>query len=180
MNHKERDKDRETERQRDRETETERRRQRDGDRQTLAFHRYPGASQWCQRQYPEPSLCGPSVSSRNRQSHSPRSAPGQRACMYSGSVTSNLLSSRQFYNLRPAHEERTFTCSGSGTYNVCFKSDVSRSARTACWQSVGLEIERLQGRIPAGAAGEFSSLELTLCADSYSGSVPPPCYCSGT
>ena len=28
-------------------------------------------------------------------------------------------------------------------------------------------IERLRVRIPAGAAGEFSSLELTLCADSY-------------
>ena len=28
-------------------------------------------------------------------------------------------------------------------------------------------------RIPAGAAGEFSSPELTLCADSYSVSVPP-------
>ena len=35
-------------------------------------------------------------------------------------------------------------------------------------------IERLRVRIPAGAAGEFSSPELTLCADSYSVSVPPP------
>ena len=41
-------------------------------------------------------------------------------------------------------------------------------------------IERLRVRIPAGAAGEFSSLESTLCADSYSVSVPPLCYCSGT
>ena len=32
-------------------------------------------------------------------------------------------------------------------------------------------------RIPVGgAAGEFSSPELTLCADSYLVSVPPPCY----
>ena len=30
------------------------------------------------------------------------------------------------------------------------------------------------------AAGEFSSLELTLCADSQSVSLPPPCYGSGT
>ena len=37
-------------------------------------------------------------------------------------------------------------------------------------------IERLPVRIPAGAAEEFSSPELTLCADSYSVSVPPPCY----
>ena len=29
-------------------------------------------------------------------------------------------------------------------------------------------IERLRVRIPAGAAGEFSSHESTLCADSYS------------
>ena len=40
-------------------------------------------------------------------------------------------------------------------------------------------IERLQVRILAGAAGTFSSLESTLCADSYSVSVPPPCYRSG-
>ena len=41
-------------------------------------------------------------------------------------------------------------------------------------------IERLRVRVPAGAAGEFSSPELTLCADSFSVSVPPPCYRSGT
>ena len=33
-------------------------------------------------------------------------------------------------------------------------------------------IERLRVRIPAGAAAEFSSPESTLCADSYSVSVP--------
>ena len=33
-------------------------------------------------------------------------------------------------------------------------------------------IERSRVRIPAGAAGEFSSPESTLCADSYSASVP--------
>ena len=35
-------------------------------------------------------------------------------------------------------------------------------------------IERLRVRIPAGAAGGFSSPELILCADSYPVSVPPP------
>ena len=40
-------------------------------------------------------------------------------------------------------------------------------------------IERLRGRIPAGAAGEFSSPGSTWCADSYSVSVPPACYRSG-
>ena len=40
-------------------------------------------------------------------------------------------------------------------------------------KSAGLVIERLRVRIPAGAAGEFSSPEKTLCADSYSVSVPP-------
>ena len=34
-------------------------------------------------------------------------------------------------------------------------------------------IERLRVRVPAGAAGDFSSPELTLCADSYSVSIPP-------
>ena len=41
-------------------------------------------------------------------------------------------------------------------------------------------IERLRVRIPAGAAGEFYSLESTLCADSHLVSVPPPCYRGGT
>ena len=47
-------------------------------------------------------------------------------------------------------------------------------------KSAGLVIERLQVRILSGAAGEFSSPGLTLCADSYSVSVPPPCYRRGT
>ena len=34
-------------------------------------------------------------------------------------------------------------------------------------------IDRLRVRIPAGAAGEFSPPESTLCADSHSVSVPP-------
>ena len=41
-------------------------------------------------------------------------------------------------------------------------------------------VEGLRVRIPAGVAGAFSSPELPLCADSYSVSVPPPCYRSGT
>ena len=44
----------------------------------------------------------------------------------------------------------------------------------------GLVIERLPVTISEGAAGEFSSPELTLCADSYSVSIPLPCYHSGT
>ena len=35
-------------------------------------------------------------------------------------------------------------------------------------------IKRLRVRIPAGAAEEFSSPELTLCADSYSAFIAPP------
>ena len=46
--------------------------------------------------------------------------------------------------------------------------------------SAGLEIERLRVRILVEAAGEFSSPELTFCADSYSVSVSPPFYRSGT
>ena len=40
-------------------------------------------------------------------------------------------------------------------------------------ESAGLVIERFRVRIPARTAGEFSSPGLTLCADSYSVSVPP-------
>ena len=57
-------------------------------------------------------------------------------------------------------------------YVICRDSFVGKSA--------GLVIERLRVRIPAGEAGEFSSPELTLCADSYSVSFTPPCYRSGT
>ena len=53
-------------------------------------------------------------------------------------------------------------------------------AGNACWYSAGLVIERLRVWIPSGAAGEFSSPELTFCADSYSASVSSPCYRSGT
>ena len=35
-------------------------------------------------------------------------------------------------------------------------------------------IKRLRVRVLAGAAGEFSSSKLTLCADSYLVSIPPP------
>ena len=55
---------------------------------------------------------------------------------------------------------------------------LSLGAGIACW--LGLVIERLRVRIPAGAEGECSPPELTLCADSYSVSVPPPCHGSGT
>ena len=41
-------------------------------------------------------------------------------------------------------------------------------------------IERLRVRILAGAVGEFSAPESTLCADSHTVSIPPPCYRSGT
>ena len=41
-------------------------------------------------------------------------------------------------------------------------------------------VERLQVGMPAGAAGEFSSPELTLPSDSYSVSVPSSCNRGGT
>ena len=42
-----------------------------------------------------------------------------------------------------------------------------------------LVIEKLQVRSTAGVVGELYSPELTLCADSYSVSVLPPCYRRG-
>ena len=47
-------------------------------------------------------------------------------------------------------------------------------------RGVGLVVERLRVLVPAGAARKFSSPELTFCADSYSVSIPIPCYRSGT
>ena len=41
-------------------------------------------------------------------------------------------------------------------------------------------IKRLWVRIPAGVVGKFSSLGLTFCTDSYSVSIPPLYYHSGT
>ena len=40
--------------------------------------------------------------------------------------------------------------------------------------------KKVASSIPAGTAGEVSSPESTLCADSYSVSGSPPCYRSGT
>ena len=49
-------------------------------------------------------------------------------------------------------------------------------AGIVCW----LERRTLDRKVAslnrAGAVGEFSSPELTFCADSYSVSDPPPCY----
>ena len=57
---------------------------------------------------------------------------------------------------------------------------VTFKAGSLVGNSNGLVIERLRVRIPAGAAGKFSSSESTLCADFYSVSVPPEWYRSGT
>ena len=47
-------------------------------------------------------------------------------------------------------------------------------AGIACWLERRTRDRKVRVRIPAGAAGEFSSPELTFCADSCSVSVPPP------
>ena len=47
-----------------------------------------------------------------------------------------------------------------------------REAVIACWLEHRTRDRKLRVRVPAGAAGECSSPELTLCADSYSVSVP--------
>ena len=54
----------------------------------------------------------------------------------------------------------------------------SHGAEIVSWYSARLRIERLSVQTAAEAVREFSSPELTLCAESYLGSVPPPCYCS--
>ena len=67
-----------------------------------------------------------------------------------------------------------------GTVDPLVYGHCQMRAGIACWYSAGLGIERLRVRVSAGAAGEFYSRGLTSCADSYSVSVPPPCYRSGT
>ena len=57
----------------------------------------------------------------------------------------------------------------TGVYSV-----EARPPCGGCGKSAGLVIERLRVRILAGAAGDFSSPVLTLCADSYSVSALPP------
>ena len=54
-----------------------------------------------------------------------------------------------------------------------------QGAGIACWLERRTRIERLPVQIPVGAAGEVSSLESTLCAGSYSVSVPPLGYRGG-
>ena len=45
--------------------------------------------------------------------------------------------------------------------------------------NAGLMIGRLQVQIPVEVVGEFSSPELTLCADSYLASILSLCHRSG-
>ena len=61
-------------------------------------------------------------------------------------------------------------CTSGGVFVYCF------GAMVACWLERRTPdlIERLRVRILAGVAGELSSPKSTLCADSYSVSVPPP------
>ena len=53
-------------------------------------------------------------------------------------------------------------------------------AGIACWLERPTRDRKVASSNPGRGGGEFSTLELTLCADSYSVSVPPPCYGSGT
>ena len=52
--------------------------------------------------------------------------------------------------------------------------ELNIDAEVGIAQIARLVIERSLVRFPAGLAGDFSSLGLTFCADSYWVSVPPP------
>ena len=56
---------------------------------------------------------------------------------------------------------------GGGNYTLYAAYTFITGPRLLVGKSAGLVIERLRVRIPAGAAGEFSSPGLTLCADFY-------------
>ena len=76
----------------------------------------------------------------------------------------------------PASQQRNLPFGFFCLYLCVGGSQVSSLVRAPA----GLVIERLRIRILAGMAGEVLSPESTLCADSYSVSVPPLCYRSGT
>ena len=63
---------------------------------------------------------------------------------------------------------------------LLLRKDMSMGAGIACWLQRQTRDRKLASSNPAEAAGEFSSPESTLCADSYLVSVPLPCFRSGT
>ena len=56
-----------------------------------------------------------------------------------------------------------------------------QGAGITCWLECQTCDRKVASLNPSGAVGEFifQSLTSNLCADSYSVSVPSPCYCSG-
>ena len=80
-------------------------------------------------------------------------------------------------------EEVRKSAKGSSCWRMKAMVSITLLSGSGLGQLVGksarLVIE-LRVRITAGAAGEFSSPELSLYAVSYSVSVPPLCYRSGT
>ena len=72
------------------------------------------------------------------------------------------------------------TAGCSGSHEMTRADLCVRKPEYPVGKNAGLVIQSLRIRIPAGAVGEFSSLESTLCADSDSVFVPSPCYFSGT
>ena len=72
-------------------------------------------------------------------------------------------------------------CTGTNLLNTRFTKQVqeNKGAWTACWLERQTRA-RLRVRVPAGAAGEYSSPELTFSAESHSVSLPHLCYRSGT
>ena len=75
----------------------------------------------------------------------------------------------------PFHERRVWIKRGHDSMNVC-----------VCVLRDSLLVERqtrdrkVASSSPGRGGGRISSPELTFCADSYSVSVPPPCYRTGT
>ena len=63
---------------------------------------------------------------------------------------------------------------------MAFPPSIPVRSGVACWLERRTRDRKVESLIPAGAAREFSSSELTLCADFHSVSVPTPCYCSDT
>ena len=72
---------------------------------------------------------------------------------------------------------RTVARLSPAPYRACSRhTRWARPAGIACWLEGRTRDRKVASSNPGSRAGEFSSPELTLCADTYSVSVPPPCY----
>ena len=75
---------------------------------------------------------------------------------------------------------RSWTRLGLGQVTGVYPTFMLKRAGIACWLERRTRDRKVTSSNPGGSGGRNYSPELTFCADSYSVSVPSPCYRSGT